>query len=70
VRPFGGGGIGNAIVIAEADRQVIARVEDWWTIVLESGFRSTVEQISTEDAKQFQEVCVDDVRRQSQNEYQ
>jgi ubiquinone/menaquinone biosynthesis C-methylase UbiE len=39
------GGIENAAVTAEDGRQALQSPEDWWTIVLGSGYRWTVEQM-------------------------
>ena len=44
------GGIAEAEVVAEAAQQPLRSPEDWWTIVLGSGFRWTVEQLGAEAA--------------------
>ena len=45
------GGIADAEIVAEAGRQPLRSPEDWWTIVLGSGFRWTVEQLGPELAE-------------------
>jgi ubiquinone/menaquinone biosynthesis C-methylase UbiE len=45
------GGIADAEIVAEAGRQPLRSPEDWWTIVLGSGFRWTVEQLGPEAAE-------------------
>jgi hypothetical protein len=45
------GGIADAEIVAEAGRQLLRSPEDWWTIVLGSGFRWTVEQLGPEMAE-------------------
>jgi ubiquinone/menaquinone biosynthesis C-methylase UbiE len=43
---FAAAGVPGAVVEPAAGAQPLASVEDWWTIVLGSGFRATVEQLS------------------------
>lgn len=45
------GGIENAEVAAEAGKQPLEDPEDWWTIVLGSGYRWTVEQMSAHEGE-------------------
>jgi len=44
------GGIVNADILAENGRQELRSPEDWWTIVVGSGFRSIVDQMGPEMA--------------------
>ncbi|HKF73925.1 MAG TPA: methyltransferase domain-containing protein [Stellaceae bacterium] len=44
-------GISDATVTARDGRQTLRSPEDWWTIVLGSGFRWTVEQLGPEAAE-------------------
>ncbi len=48
---LGEAGISAATVVAESGTQMLARPEDWWTIVLGSGLRWTVEQLGPEAAE-------------------
>src|SRR5262249_5004563 len=41
-------GIGEADVVAEDGRQALRSPDDWWTVVLGSGYRWTVEQMDDE----------------------
>ena len=44
-------GIADAQVAPEAAEHPLAAVEDWWTIVLGTGYRATVEQLGAEAAE-------------------
>jgi len=50
-------------VVAEAGRHDITSPEDWWTIVMGSGYRGTVEQLSTADREHVRKVNIEHVRR-------
>jgi ubiquinone/menaquinone biosynthesis C-methylase UbiE len=43
-----GSGIGQADIVAEDGRQVLRSPDDWWTVVLGSGYRWTVDQVDKE----------------------
>jgi hypothetical protein len=43
-------GIENAEVTAEAGKQSLESPDDWWTVVLGSGYRWTVEQMNDQEA--------------------
>ena len=49
-------------VVAENRRQVLRTPEDWWTIVLGSGYRGTVEQLGPEAAARVREASIAWVR--------
>jgi ubiquinone/menaquinone biosynthesis C-methylase UbiE len=55
-------GIENAEVTAEAGTQPLATPEDWWTIVLGSGYRWTVEQMSDQEADQVRTANLERLR--------
>ncbi len=44
-------GVADADILAEDGRQVLRSPEDWWTIVLGSGFRSVVDQMGSDTAE-------------------
>jgi hypothetical protein len=44
-------GIADADVVPEDGRQPLQSPDDWWTVVLGSGFRWTVEQMDTATAE-------------------
>ena len=46
---FVAAGLTEARVKAEADTQPVNSPEDWWAMVMGSGYRGTVEQLSAED---------------------
>ena len=56
------GGIADAEVVAEAGQQALRSPEDWWTIVLGSGFRWTVEQLGAKTAERVRAVNLARIR--------
>ena len=50
--------IAGADVVAEDSGHPLAAVEDWWTIVLGTGYRATVEQLGAEAAERVREANV------------
>jgi ubiquinone/menaquinone biosynthesis C-methylase UbiE len=57
-----GGGVAEATVIAEDGRQELRRPEDWWSIVLGSGYRWTVEQMDPATVERVREANIRGVR--------
>ena len=55
-------GIANADVAAEHGRQDLRSPEDWWTIVVGSGFRSIVDQMAPELAGRLREANLAAIR--------
>jgi ubiquinone/menaquinone biosynthesis C-methylase UbiE len=53
---FAEAGIVEVDVLAENGRQVLRSPEDWWTIVIGSGFRSIVDQLGPQAAEQVREA--------------
>jgi len=45
--------VADADILAEDGRQVLRSPEDWWTIVLGSGFRSVVDQMGSDTAERY-----------------
>jgi ubiquinone/menaquinone biosynthesis C-methylase UbiE len=56
-------GIPSAEVVAEASTQRLRSPEDWWTVVLGSGFRWTVDQLGPEAAERVRVANLDEMRR-------
>ena len=56
-------GISAADVVAEPGRQILRSPDDWWTIVLGSGFRWTVDQLGPEAAEQVRSANLAELRR-------
>ncbi|MCG8409156.1 MAG: DUF4242 domain-containing protein [Phycisphaerales bacterium] len=52
------------IAVAE-DRQPLNEVEDWWTIVLGSGFRWTIEQLGPDAAQRVRDATLARMREQA-----
>ncbi len=52
---FIGGGAAKPKVHSSADSQKLERPEDWWTIVMGSGFRGDVDQLSDEEHRLVRE---------------
>jgi hypothetical protein len=58
-------GIADAEIAAESGRQALRSAEDWWTIVLGSGFRWTVEQMGEGAAEQVRRDNIEAIRRRN-----
>jgi hypothetical protein len=56
------GGVHETEVLAEAGVQPLRSVEDWWAVVLGSGFRWTVDQMGPEKAERVRADCLRDLR--------
>jgi ubiquinone/menaquinone biosynthesis C-methylase UbiE len=56
-------GIADAEIAAESERQALRSPDDWWTIVLGSGFRWTVEQLGEGAAEQVRRANIESIRR-------
>ena len=49
-------GVAEATIVAEDGRQALRSPEDWWTMVLGSGYRWTVDQIGPEMAERLRDA--------------
>jgi hypothetical protein len=58
-------GIADAEIAGESGRQALRSAEDWWTIVLGSGFRWTVEQLGEGAAEQVRRANIEAIRRRN-----
>jgi hypothetical protein len=58
-------GIADAEITAESGRQELRSPEDWWMIVLGSGFRWTVEQLGEKAAEQVRRANIEGIRRRN-----
>jgi hypothetical protein len=58
-------GITDAEISAESGWQALRSPDDWWTIVLGSGFRWTVEQLGKSAAKQVRRANIEAIRRRN-----
>ena len=52
------GGVPNAEVVPESGSQILNSPEDWWTIVLGSGLRGTVDALDADTATQIHDITV------------
>jgi SAM-dependent methyltransferase len=57
-------GITNPEVVAEPGTHLLNSPEDWWTIVLGSGYRSTVDALNPSARERVKVVTIEEVRRQ------
>jgi ubiquinone/menaquinone biosynthesis C-methylase UbiE len=58
------GGIASPNIIAESRLQPIKSPEDWWTIVLGSGYRGTVEQLNQAERQKVKEANLAFIRHE------
>jgi len=52
-------------VVAEADSQPIHSPDDWWAMVLGSGYRGTIDQLSPAEREQVRAENLDFIRREA-----
>jgi hypothetical protein len=62
-----GAGVPDPKVEAEASQQPLRTVDDWWTIVIGSGFVWTVEQMGAEKARRVREDNLNSLRARAAN---
>jgi ubiquinone/menaquinone biosynthesis C-methylase UbiE len=60
-------GIVDVEIVAEDGRQTLRSPDDWWTIVLGSGFRWTVEQLGRDAAEHVRSANLAQMRRSNIN---
>jgi ubiquinone/menaquinone biosynthesis C-methylase UbiE len=60
---FDGADVANLEVVAEAGAHALNSAEDWWTMVLGSGYRGTVEQLNEDDRERVRQENIDFIRR-------
>ncbi len=58
-------GLPEVEVVTESDSQPVNSPEDWWPMVLGSGYRGTIEQLSDEHRERVREENLDFLRRGS-----
>jgi ubiquinone/menaquinone biosynthesis C-methylase UbiE len=59
-----GGGVESPKIIAENRLHPINSAEDWWTIILGSGYRGTIEQLSPPDRERVKEANLAFIREE------
>jgi ubiquinone/menaquinone biosynthesis C-methylase UbiE len=60
-----GAGVADPEVEAEASQQPLRTVDDWWTIVIGSGFVWTIDQMGAEKAERVRESNLNSLRTQA-----
>ena len=60
-----GGGLNEFEIVAEAGSQELNVPEDWWAIVMGSGYRGTVEQLAPAELEELRRENLDYIRRSS-----
>jgi SAM-dependent methyltransferase len=69
-RLFADGGAATPEVAAEPGTHPLPRAEDWWTIVLGTGYRATVLQLDPAAADRVRAASTGELRRQNVHELQ
>jgi len=59
------GGVGEAEIVAESGEQALRSPDDWWSIVLGSGYRWTVEQMDQDSAARVRAATLAALREQT-----
>ena len=52
------GGVSDAVVVAEDGVQALRRPDDWWTVVLGSGYRWTADQLGEQAAARVRDANI------------
>lgn len=60
-----GAGLSDVEAVAESDSQAVDAPEDWWAMIMGSGYRGTVEQLSPEERKRVYSANLDFIQRTS-----
>jgi ubiquinone/menaquinone biosynthesis C-methylase UbiE len=65
LRLLAGAGLSEMEAIAESDWQAVNKPEDWWAMIMGSGYRGTVEQLSVEDRERVRRANLHFIHRTS-----
>ena len=63
-----GAGLSDLKAVAESDSQIVNAPGDWWAMIMGSGYRGTVEQLSPEDRERVRRANLDFIERTSLRE--
>lgn len=63
-----GAGLSQLEGVAESGSQSVGEPEDWWAMIMGSGYRGTVEQLSPEDRERVHRANLDFIERTSLRE--
>jgi SAM-dependent methyltransferase len=65
IRLLAGAGLSDPQAVPESDSQTVNEPEDWWAMIMGSGYRGTVEQLSPEDRERVRRANLDFIQRAS-----
>lgn len=68
LRLLAAAGLSDMEAVAESDSQTVKAPEDWWAMIMGSGYRGTVEQLSPEDRERVRRANLDFIQRTSLRE--
>ena len=60
---FNGAAVANVEVVAEAGVQTLSTPEDWWPMVIGTGYRGTIEQLNDADRERVREQNIEFIRQ-------
>lgn len=60
---FNGAAVANVEVVAEAGVQTLSSPEDWWPMVIGTGYRGTIEQLNEADRERVRQQNIDFIRQ-------
>ena len=63
-----GAGLSKLEAVAASDSQMVNEPEDWWAMIMGSGYRGTVDQLSPEDRERVHRTNLDFIERTSLRE--
>ena len=63
-----GAGLSELKAVAESDSQIVNAPGDWWAMIMGSGYRGTVEQLSPDDRERVRHSNLDFIERTSLRE--
>ena len=63
-----GAGLSELKAVAESDSQIVNAPGDWWAMIMGSGYRGTVKQLSAEDRERVRRANLDFIERTSLRE--
>jgi ubiquinone/menaquinone biosynthesis C-methylase UbiE len=61
-------GLSDLEAVAESDSQRVSEPEDWWAMIMGSGYRGTVAQLSPEDSERVRRANLEFIERTSLRE--
>ena len=65
IQLLAGAGLSDPQAVPESDSQTVNEPEDWWAMIMGSGYRGTVEQLSPEDRERVRRANLDFIQRAS-----